>query len=535
SCDCLSATNGSTNSTNTTCTNLSFLDEQSSCVKNNVLAKGSMFKENLIITIPEIEPLHKNQDMDITNSQQEFDSSAKDTQTIEWKNKTPQIIAALAVSWASMVVGFTMGYTSPADTSLKRDMNITNLQFSWISGIMPLSALVGSLLGGPLIEYFGRKGNLVFSTGLFLIGWFINYCAEEYWHMFVSRVITGCGVGIVTLTLPVYVGETIQPEIRGTLGLFPSAFGNIGILICFLMGVFFEWREIAIIGVLLSLILVVLLSIIPETPYWYVSKGKLGESRKSLQHLRGKNNPDATDKEYEELLTTHKISDEKINNVFKLFEKTNLKSVMIVLGLMFFQQMSGINVIIFYTTQIFNDTGSNINASIQTVIIGIVNFISTIIATILIDKLGRKPLLYISSATMIVTLGVLGTYFYLLKVVDVNTSVYGCIPLMSVIIYVLGFSFGFGPVPWLMMGEIFPTKIRGSAASVSTSFNWMCTSTVTTTFPLFRDIIGFYGVFLLFCVMTILSLIFTIFCVPETKGESLEDIERKLAASTMRS
>jgi facilitated trehalose transporter len=487
-----------------------------------------------------------------------------------------QVIAAIAVSLVSMVIGYVSSYTSPAEISMKGDLQLSKfqvtihfffnirfaigrvsavikttvwklrvyrrrdskflllLQFSWISGIMPLAALLGGLMGGSLIECLGRKWTLLLTNILFVIGWTVNYFAQEDWYMYTSRTISGCGVGIASLTLPVYLGETLQPEVRGTLGLLPTAFGNTGILLCFLMGSLLQWRGIAGVGALLALPFLLLIWFIPETPRWYVSKGKNEECRKALEWLRGGSNQEAIETEYEDLLKTQKIADEKSESLWDLFSKPNLKSLVIILGLMFFQQMSGINAVIFYTTQIFEDTGSDIDSSVQTIIVGAVNFISTFIATILIDRLGRKILLYISSVAMIITLAILGVYFYLMNVAEIDVSSYGWVPLASFVVYVLGFSFGFGPVPWLMMGEILPAKIRGPAASVSTGFNWTCTCIVTTTFPLFKDIIGAYGAFWSFGAITVLGLVFTILVVPETKGQSLEDIERKLAGVKVR-
>ncbi|XP_063928988.1 facilitated trehalose transporter Tret1-2 homolog isoform X2 [Zophobas morio] len=539
----LPTTDSPTISACTTSTNLSGLEFQSNNTINKFMT-GTNLEEKFQRGIPEIEPLqqHTKVDMNGTPAQQPMESSDEQLcppapsprrKLFCWQ----QVLTAIAVSLVSMVVGYCSGYTSPAEISLKMDLKISNFHFSWISGSMPLAAVFGGLMGGPLIEKLGRKRTIIVTDFLFLIGWILNYSSswsQEFRFLYVSRVISGCAVGIASLTLPVYLGETIQPEVRGTLGLLPTAFGNIGILICFLMGFFLRWHNIALVGGVLALPFLCLMWIIPETPRWYVSKQKIPEARKALMWLRGNTNQDAVEKEFEELLKSQKTSDEKSETLRDLFTKPNMKSLLIVLGLMFFQQFSGINAIIFYTTQIFEDTGSNIPSSIQTIIVGAVNFISTFIATILIDKLGRKILLYISSVAMIITLAVLGVYFYLLKVSNYDVSTYGWVPLASFVVYVLGFSFGFGPIPWLMMGEILPAKIRGPAASVSTSFNWIGTFVVTTAFHLIKDIIGAYGVFWLFCGITIIGLVFTILFVPETKGQSLEDIERKLAGVKVR-
>lgn len=161
------------------------------------------------------------------------------------------------------------------------------------------------------------------------------------------------------------------------------------------------------------------------------------------------------------------------------------------------------------------------------------NFGSTFVATALIDRLGRKILLYTSSIAMIVSLMVLGCFFYM-KNHAMDTSAYGLVPLSSLVTYVIGFSLGFGPIPWLMMGEILPAKIRGSAASIATSFNWSCTFVVTKAFQDVVTLIGQEGTFWLFGIICIVGLIFVRLFVPETSGRSLEEIERGLTGPVRR-
>lgn len=397
---------------------------------------------------------------------------------------------------------------------------------------MPLGALVGGLCGGTSIEYLGRKWTILLTNILFLTAWTVSYFAQDYTYLYASRVITGASVGIASLTLPVYLAETVQPEVRGTLGLLPTAFGNIGILVCFLFGTVYRWQELALIGAILSLPFLILIWFIPETPRFLISKGKEEKSRGALQWLRGSETD--IDKEFHELLKLQKDSDDQNESVLVLFSKNNLKLLAIVLGLMFFQQLSGINAVIFYTTKIFKDAGTSLDESICTTIVGVVNFISTFIAAVLVDRLGRKVLLYISSVSMILSLSVLGAYFFLQNGQVVDVKPFGWLPLIASVIYVLGFSLGFGPVPWLMMGEILPSKIRGPAASVSTAFNWTCTFAVTKAFLPLIEAIGSHYAFWMFAVIVAVGLVFTILFVPETRGQSLADIERKLAGVKVR-
>lgn len=260
---------------------------------------------------------------------------------------------------------------------------------------------------------------------------------------------SGFCVGIASLSLPVYLGETVQPEVRGTLGLLPTAFGNIGILLCFVAGKYLNWWQLAFLGGTIPIPFLIMMFLIPETPRWYVSRGREDRARKALQWLRGKKAD--VEPELKGIVKSHCDAERHAsqNAMFELMKRNNLKPLMISLGLMFFQQLSGINAVIFYTVQIFKDAGSTIDENLCTIIVGVVNFIATFVATLLIDRLGRKILIYISNVAMIITLFVLGTFFYY-KNSGSDVSHLGWLPLASFVVYVVGFSLGMGPIPWLM-------------------------------------------------------------------------------------
>lgn len=391
---------------------------------------------------------------------------------------------------------------------------------------MPLAALAGGILGGPLVDYIGRRRTILFTAPPFFLGWMLIATAKIVHLVLIGRAICGLCVGIGSLAFPVYLGETIQPEVRGFLGLFPTAIGNIGILLCYAAGKYLDWSELAYLGSVLPIPFFILMLMIPETPQWYLSQGRSDDARKALQWLRGKNAK--IDNEMRDIA----LSDAEVeagDSTFKeIISRKYLKSISISLGLMFFQQLSGINAVIFYTVDIFKMSGSAVDEHLSTIIVGLVNFISTFIATALIDRAGRKILLYISSVTMTITLVILGSFFFVRDNLELDVTNLGWLPLTSVMIYLLGFSLAFGPIPWLMMGEILPARIRGAAASICTAFNWLCTFTVTKTFHNIIDAISPAGTFWLFGCICFIGLFFVIVCVPETRGKSLDEIENKL-------
>lgn len=455
-------------------------------------------------------------------------------QKFRYKNIGTQVIASLSVSLGSMIVGFMSAYTATATASMESGeagITIDDEQASWIGSLMPLSALFGGILGGTFIEHLGRK-HTILGTGLpFVLSWLLIAFAQNVWMIYVGRAIGGFCVGIASLSLPVYLAETVQPEVRGTLGLLPTTIGNIGVLTGFVAGNYLNWSELAILGACLPVPFIICMCLIPETPRWYISKNKTIQAKNALQWLRGKST-DITS-EMHEIENTHILSRKYATKLRDLFSHRYMKPMAQSLGLMLFQQLSGINAVIFYTVSIFDAAGSDIDSKLCTIIVGVVNFVATFVANCLIDKLGRKVLLYISDVLMILSLGILGTFFYM-KEEGHDVSNYGWLPLVSLMVFAAAFSLGFGPIPWLMMGEVFPGKIRGAAAAFATTFNWSCTFLVTKTFTDIIHSIGIYGAFWLFAGILLVGLFFVIFCVPETRGKSLEDIERNLTGRPFR-
>ncbi|XP_034104789.1 facilitated trehalose transporter Tret1-2 homolog isoform X3 [Drosophila albomicans] len=418
-----------------------------------------------------------------------------------------QIVAAFGLSMCAFSIGNAAAYTSPALPSMTNknvtSFSVSTQEASWVGGIMPLAGLVGGILGGPLIMYVGRKMTAMLSFVPFFIGWTLIAFASSVAMVLVGRGLSGFAVGVASLALPVYLSEAIHPLIRGILGLMPTLIGNFGMLSCFIIGYFANWSPLAIISGLLCIPFLVLLFFVPESPRWYLTKGKPEKAESALTRLRRKNTNVAD--EFKEM--TKRLADEAegSNTCKDIFQKKYFKPVSIAVALMIFQQLSGISAVIFYTVMIFNMSDSSVDSYLSTIIVGTVNFMASLLAIFNIDHAGRKVLLIISALSMIITLFVLSAFFYC-KSREMNLDGVGWVPLVCLVIYVLGFSMGFGPIPWLMMGEILPSRIRAPAASLVVGCNWGFTFIVTKTF---QDLI-----------------------VPETKNKSLEQIEEELTGGS---
>ncbi|XP_062133867.1 facilitated trehalose transporter Tret1-2 homolog isoform X1 [Drosophila sulfurigaster albostrigata] len=444
-----------------------------------------------------------------------------------------QIIAAFGFSMCAFSIGNAAAYTSPALPSMK-NKNVTSFsvsaqEASWVGGIMPLAGLLGGILGGPLIMYVGRKTTAMLSFIPFFIGWTLIAFASSVAMLLVGRGLSGFAVGVASLALPVYLSEAIHPLIRGILGLMPTLIGNFGMLSCFIIGYFANWSLLAIISGLLCIPFLVLLFFVPESPRWYLTRGKPEKAESALARLRRKNNNVAD--EFKEM--TKRLADEAegSNTCKDIFQKKYFKPVSIAVALMIFQQLSGISAVIFYTVMIFNMSDSSVDSYLSTIIVGTVNFLASLLAIFNIDHSGRKVLLITSALSMIITLFVLSAFFYC-KSREMNIDGGGWVPLVCLVIYVLGFSMGFGPIPWLMMGEILPSRIRAPAASLVVGCNWAFTFIVTKTFQDLIDLVGAHGAFAFFCAVCIIALVFVIFIVPETKNKSLEQIEEELTGGS---
>lgn len=391
---------------------------------------------------------------------------------------------------------------------------------------MPSIALIGGIIGGVLISKKGRRFTIIIANILFAISWILITVANNIWWIYLGRLIVGIGVGLTSLVLPVYLAEILQAQFRGKFGLFPTAFGNGGILLCFILGSYLNWRILAIFGIICSIpFLYFTYKYLPETPNWFVSVNREKDAEKVLIIIRQDTDVnDEINKLRETLNDKNATETDSFMDIFKIEYR---RAIFISISLMFFQQFSGINAIIYYAHTIFTLANSSVDEKFCTIIIGIVNFISAFIASSLIDKLGRKLLLYISGLILVITLNVMSIYFYFIKSLSES---YGWIPLISLIVYILGFSLGLGPVPWLMMGEILPSKVRSSGAALSTSFNWLFTFIVTKIFYTSIEILHLpvWVIYLSFSIICAISLFFVKYFVIETSGKTLEDIEKEI-------
>jgi len=265
----------------------------------------------------------------------------------------------------------------------------------------------------------------------------------------------------------------------------------------------------------------------PESPVYLIIENRELEAIKSYKWLRGSAyDPSAEIEELKEQILSDKKQQISLKEAFS--KRESKRALAIGFGSMVFQQFSGINIVIFYATVIFQAAETDIDSDISTIIIGAVNVAAMFTSTMLVDKAGRKLLLLISIIVMTITLTTLGIFFYIQDNHPDKAVNIGWLPITSLCVYIIAFALGFGPIPWIIASELYSKAINPIAAPVSGSFNWMLAFVITATFGYISDGIGIGQTFWLFSGLSFLGILFVIFLVPETKGKSFAEIQRML-------
>ncbi|KAJ8930371.1 hypothetical protein NQ314_016835 [Rhamnusium bicolor] len=403
---------------------------------------------------------------------------------------------------------------------------ITSEEGSWLT-VMPLiGAIIGAFLTGLIVNMFGRKTLIVFSSLPFIASWLLVAFAKSSALMFVGRFLAGTADGLSFTIIPMYLGEIAEPKIRGLLGsIFPVTI-ILGLLLINILGAFLPLDTAAHISVVVPVLLLIIFPWMPESPYFYLMKGNMAEARKSLQTFRGVENVsvelERVSNELEKLKQTE-------GSVFQLFTvKSNRKGMIITLGLRGLQQLSGTTTIIYYANTIFNESKGFISPSFSTIIYFTVQLFFAVIASFTVDFSGRRPLLIISTVGTALSLFVNGVYFYLKKCTNVDTTEADFIPIAALLCFVVLFSIGLQTIPILILGEIFSTDVKGFALSLVDIYASVVGTIVAKYFHWTNEAYGMHVPFLTFASCCIIGLFFIIFYVPETKGKTLEDIQMEL-------
>lgn len=439
--------------------------------------------------------------------------------TSSFKLSGTLVLVAIMASLGGLLSGFDMGVISGALLYINQTWELSPLAQGWLVSSAIVGSVIGAAANGILADIYGRKKIIIATAIIFIIGSIMcGYATTANWLIF-SRIVIGIAVGMISFVAPIYLSEIAPEKIRGSLVSLYQLALTAGILLSYLINrIFanfeFNWRWMLGSGAIPAVILLIGILFLHDTPRWLISKNKINEAREVFKKIYPENDVENHINEIKETLSS------STNNKKVKLQKWMFMPIFVGIGLMFVQICTGINTIIYYTPTIFNLAGfaDNITAIYATIGVGIVNFLMTFVAIAYIDKFGRKPLLYIGLIGMLISMFALSGSF---AMGDSGRW----LAVGSVVLYIASFAMSLGPVCWIMVSEIMPLKIRGLAMSAATVSNFAFNFIVVLSFLPMLEILGKSTTFFIFGLITILSLFFVYFFVPETKGISLEKIE----------
>jgi len=453
------------------------------------------------------------------------------------------VIAAIAAT-GGLLFGFDTGVISGAIPFLQDYFVLTDSQIENITALGLIGAVVGAAFTGAITDYLGRKKVILASAFVFATGAVWTGLAPTVTQLMISRFYLGLAIGVSSFAVPLYISEISPTKIRGTLVSMFQLLITVGILTAYLSDKAFAdnsnlecWRPMLYVGVIPALILFIGMIFLPETPRWLMSKGREEECRKLLNKIE---EPEFIESSIGDMKKDINI-DASQAGWKELFKPWLRNALIIAAGIMFFQQFVGINTVIYYSPKIFLAAGfQGAEAAIAaSVIVGVVNVLFTIISLIVIDRLGRRKLYFLGLSGIFVALVCMGLGFML-------PGAGKWFLVGSMLVYIAFFAISLGPLGWLIITEVFPTRVRGLGSSIGSLSNWGFNTLVVWTFYKMASAIGnvkdvvvpegndlsdicpscIGSVFWIFAFVALVGIVWGYYYIPETKGISLEKIEQ---------
>ena len=439
---------------------------------------------------------------------------------------------AAVVMTAGLLFGYDQGVIAGALHGLKSDFDIGTTVTEIITSWVTLGALGGALVAGFLADRWGRRTTILAAAVLFSAGAIVEAVAPGPGVLVVGRLIVGFGVGVASVAAPLYAAEMAPAHLRGRFVSMYQLAITIGILVAYVVDQALTdsdaWRAMLGASAVPGVLLLIAMWPMPDSPRWLLSKGRRGEAAAALTKVE----PDAAvDARLADVQAALDADREQVSWRGLLAPELR-RPLQIGILLAVFQQITGINAIIYYANEIFGDAGFDTpqeQAAATTWTIGVVNVVATFIAIAFVDRFGRKPLLRAGLVGMALSLTVVGIGFRVLEGETGNAggadSFGAILTLGGLIVFIASFAFSLGPIVWTVINEIYPSKVRGRAVSVATAVNWGSAWLVSQFFLTLVDAIGQAGTFWLFAGFSAVAFAWVTRAVPETKGRTLEEIE----------
>jgi sugar porter (SP) family MFS transporter len=431
-------------------------------------------------------------------------------------------IISIIAAVGGLLFGFDTAVINGGIVFLKAHFQLTQFQTEIAASSLLFGCILGAAAAGSLSDRFGRRRILMLAAVLFLLSAVGAALPRTLSEFVAARFLGGLAIGIASLLSPLYIAEIAPAHIRGRLVTLNQMAIVTGILCSYVVNWSLadfgpnNWRWMFAAAGLPSLLFLLALFAVPESPRWLIKQGRLKEGLAVLQRICGKRQAERQAQEIKTAL------EEEEGTWRLLFSAVLRRPLMIAVVLAILQQITGINTILYYGSLIMTEQAGQQSANVAlgaNVVIGVVNLLATIVALAIIDRVGRKALLLVASAGMGLSLGILGIVFHFWQ----NPGLLVLVPILT---YVACFGVGMGAVVWVLMSELFPTRVRGRAMSVATVSLWIACFLITLTFLSLVEAITAAGAFWLYASMCVVTLFFVRHFCPETKGQTLEEIEK---------
>ncbi|MCL9780005.1 sugar porter family MFS transporter [Vibrio sp. S4M6] len=449
------------------------------------------------------------------------------------KKSTNLLLITMVAALGGLLFGYDTAVVAGAAESLQVYFHLTPAELGFGASSALIGCVIGAIIAGGLSTKYGRKGTLLMAAGAFFVSAVGAAMPFSFESFVFFRIVGGVGVGIASMVSPMFIAEIAPPNKRGALvscnqfaiifGMLLIYFVNYGIALIgndvWLNTV--GWRWMFASGVVPAALFFILLLFIPDTPRWLAMKGRDKEAKELLRQI---NKGEPIDEQWQEIEQSLLSANKKAVSI----RQTGLTGVLLIgIALSVFQQITGINVFLYYAPVIFKSltsSGTDV-AMFETILVGAVNLLFTVIAIFTVDKFGRKPLMIVGAAVMSISMFAIGTAAYLDAV--------GGYLVVFVLGYIAAFALSLGPVTWVLLSEIFPNKVRSKALSIAVFAQWVANYLVSQTFPMMNSkssylYQAYHGgfPFWLYGLFGVVTIVFVVKWVPETKGKSLEELEQ---------
>jgi sugar porter (SP) family MFS transporter len=437
------------------------------------------------------------------------------------------VVAAAVAALGGFLFGFDTGIISGALLFIKQEFGLSAGLQQLVVGSLLLAAVVGALLGGPISDAWGRKRTLILAALVFGVGALVASYSPNLAVLVVARVLLGLAIGIASMIVPVYIAEIAPPRVRGALVSLQQFMITVGIMVSYLVSYAFSgsgaWRWMLGVGMIPAAILLVGMLPLPESPRWLLAKDRRQDALSVLHRIRHEeHNPEA---ELAEIEAVHKM--QAGVSYRDLFRPSVRPALIVGVGIAFINQMVGVNAVIYYAPTILKDAGFSSSAAIlATTGVGILNMLVTLCALLLIDRVGRRPLLLVGISGVLLALIVLGAAYLL----PGGPSGAGVLLVGGLLVYIASFAASLGIAIWLLNAEVYPLEVRGKGAAAGAFTHWVLDFVIASTVLTLIATITPTGMFWFYGLFAILGIIFVLRRVPETKGKTLEEVSDALAS-----